>query len=320
MQGFVKSMEDKVMDGQSVSFNEAMQLAQTEHSESLFASADRIREKYRGNRIDLCTIMNAKSGKCSENCRFCAQSSHYPTGVKEYALISLDKVLEMARRAEREGVHRFSLITSGECLLEADFDKVADMIEILKHETKLKLCASLGSVSVNQALKLKAAGLSMYHHNIETSQDHFNAICDTHSYEDRVTTVNNVISAGLEPCTGGIIGLGEHMEQRVKMAFEIREMGVKSIPINILTPIPGTPLENMEKLDPIVILRTISVFRFVIPDASLRFAAGRNALGKLQHKGFRAGISAVMVGNFLTTPGNRISDDIEMIKDLGFVV
>ena len=320
MQDFVKTMEDEVMDGRSIGFQEALQLARTEHTEALFASANRIREKYRGKWMDLCTIMNAKSGKCSENCRFCAQSGHYPTGVKVYPLVGLDKVLEMAGEAEREGVHRFSLITSGECLSKADFDKVMDMIEVLKRETRLSLCASLGAISFDQALRLKAAGLTMYHHNIETSRDNFNSICDTHSYEDRVTTVKNVISAGLEPCSGGIIGMGESMEQRVRMAFEIREMGVRSIPINILTPIPGTPLENMERLDPMEILRTISVFRFVIPDGSLRYAGGRNALGEWQRKGFKTGISAVMVGNYLTTPGNKISDDIEMIKGIGFEV
>jgi biotin synthase len=320
MSYFVKTMEEKVMDGQSISFQEAMQLARTEHVEALFTSADRIREKYRGKRMDLCTIMNAKSGKCPENCRFCAQSDHYSTGVEVYPLVGLDKVLKMAGEAELEGVHRFSLITSGGALSKADFDDVVDMIEVLKRETRLSLCASLGSISIDQALRLKEAGLTMYHHNVETSRDNFNSICDTHSYEDRVTTIKNVISTGLEPCSGGIIGMGEGLEQRVKMAFEIRDLGVRSIPLNILTPIPGTPLENMERLDPMEILRTISVFRFVIPDASLRYAGGRNAFGEWQRKGFRAGISAVMVGNYLTTPGNKIVDDLKMIKGLGFEV
>lgn len=316
----LKSLEEKVMAGRPIGFEEAMDLARTEDPEGLFASADRIRAGYMGNRMDLCTIMNAKSGKCSENCRFCAQSGHYPTTAEVYPLSGIDQVMRMASQAEAQGVHRFSLVTSGNVLSKEDFDIMVEMIGVLRHETGLSLCASLGSISRDQALRLKAAGLAMYHHNVETSRDYFSSICDTHTYDDRVATIKNALSAGLEVCSGGIIAMGEDMGHRVKMAFEIRDLGVRSIPINILTPIRGTPMENMEKPDPLEVLRTIAVFRFVIPDGSIRYAGGRNILGQWQWKGFRAGISAVMVGNYLTTPGNKVSDDLEMIRGLGFEV
>ncbi|MDI3534460.1 MAG: biotin synthase [Thermosediminibacterales bacterium] len=320
MESVVRKIENKVMSGQSISFEEAIQLAQVEDVEGLFAAANRIRQKFKGNRVDLCTIMNAKSGRCPENCKFCAQSAHYRTGVQEYPLISVEEALRMAKENEMHGVHRFSLVTSGKALSKKEFDRVIEIYKVLRQKTKLQLCASLGIISHDQAVRLKEAGVTMYHHNLETSRDYFHKICDTHTYQDRIDTVKNAMAAGLDVCCGGIIGMGESMEDRIKMAFEIKELGVRSVPVNILNPIKGTPLENAEKLNPIEILKTMSIFRFIIPDGFIRYAGGRNTLGGLQRLGFNAGINAALVGNYLTTVGNSIPEDIAIIKEEGLEV
>ncbi|SHE67936.1 biotin synthase [Desulforamulus putei DSM 12395] len=321
MSKILQHIKNKLLNGKLIDFEEALELSEDRlENEELFNLADEICKKYMGNKVDLCSIINAKSGKCSENCKYCAQSGHYNTGVPSYPLIDIQEVLALAKENEKNGVHRFSIVTSGGSLTNNDFEKVLEMIEALRAETTLKLCASLGSISFDRALRLKEAGLSLYHHNIETCKEYYANICDTHTYDDRIHTIKNAKKAGLEVCCGGIIGMGESMEQRIKMAFEIRELGITSIPINILNPIKGTPLEQVEKIEPLEIIKTISMFRLIIPYASIRYAGGRNALGELQQKGFMAGINAVMVGNYLTTVGNTIADDVKMIQEIGLEV
>lgn len=321
MSKILKHIENKLRNGNLIDFEEAIELSEDMlENEELFNLADKICKKHMENKVDLCSIINAKSGKCSENCKYCAQSGHYNTGVPSYPLIDMQDVLASAKENENEGVHRFSIVTSGGSLTNNDFEKVLEMIVALRAETNLKLCASLGSISYDRALRLKEAGLSYYHHNIETCQEYYANICDTHTYDDRIQTIKNAIKAGLEVCCGGIIGMGESMEQRIKMAFEIREMGITSIPINILSPIKGTPLEHIEKIEPMEVLKTISLFRLITPYASIRYAGGRKALGELQQKGFMAGINAAMVGNYLTTVGNTISDDVKMIREIGLEI
>lgn len=309
-------IEKKVLGGECICFDEAMELTQVEGMEDLFAAANRIREKFKGKRIDLCSIMNAKSGRCSENCKYCAQSGHYNTGITDYPLISLEDALKLANENEACGVKRFSLVTSGRSVSEEDLEKLIEIFKVLKQKTRLSLCASLGCIPYRHALKLKEAGVEMYHHNVETSSDYFDKICDTHTYQDRIDTIKNVISAGLKVCSGGIIGMGESLQQRIRMAFEVRELGVKSIPINILSPLKGTPMENVQKLDPEEVLRTFAIFRFIIPEASIRYAGGRGSLGNFQRIGLKAGIDGVMVGNYLTTTGNEIYNDLKMIEEL----
>lgn len=321
MSNILKHIENKLLNGKLIDFAEALELSEDRiKSEELFNLADQICKKYMGNKVDLCSIINAKSGECSENCKYCAQSGHYNTGVPSYPLIDIQEVLALAKENERNGVHRFSIVTSGKSLTNNDFEKVLEMIAALRVETNLKLCASLGSISFERALRLKEAGLSMYHHNIETCKEYYANICDTHTYDDRIHTIKNAKKAGLEVCCGGIIGMGESMEQRIKMAFEIRELGITSIPINILNPIKGTPLEHVEKIEPMEIVRTVSLFRLIIPYASIRYAGGRSALGELQQKSFMAGLNALMVGNYLTTVGNTIPDDVKMIQEIGLEV
>lgn len=320
MGNLLEKVTEKILAGGEISFAEAVSLAQIADLNELLPAADRIRNRFTGNKIDLCTIMNAKSGKCSENCKFCAQSGHYATKVCEYPLVNVEQALALAKENEAEGVHRFSLVTSGKVLSGKDFDKIIEIFKVLKQETKLQLCASLGCITYEQAVQLKEAGLSRYHHNVETSSDYYGKICDTHTYQDRIATIKNVFQAGLEVCCGGIIGLGEDLPQRIRMAFEIKALGANSIPVNILNPIPGTPLARMPKLPPEEILRSIAVFRLILPRATLRYAGGRSNLGEFQKTGFKAGINAMMVGNYLTTTGKKIAEDLAIIKELGFEV
>lgn len=318
MNSLLFSIENKLKRGYTITYEEAVNLIESEvPDDELFSLADRICKEHKGYKVDLCSIINAKSGSCSENCKYCAQSAHYNTDIQSYPLIGIEDVLEMAKENEKEGVNRFSIVTSGGSLEEKDFQKILEMLRVLKKETGLKLCASLGSITYMQAILLKQAGLSIYHHNIETCREYYSEICDTHTYDDRIVTVKNAMKAGLEVCCGGIVGMGESMEQRIKMAFEIRELGMKSIPLNILNPVKGTPLENTRGLKPVEVLRTISFFRLIIPYADIRYAGGRISLGKHQAQGFKAGINAMMVGNYLTTTGNKIIDDLKMIRSMG---
>jgi biotin synthase len=314
----LQSVEEKIYDNGTISFSEAISLVQTDNLEELLNTADRIRLHFKGNKIDLCTIMNAMSGKCSENCKFCAQSGHYVTDVDEYPLVDLEQSLALAKTNEAQGIHRFGLVTSGRVILGKDFEKVIEIVKVLKQETHIQICASLGCITREQATRLKIAGLSRYHHNVETSSDYYSQICDTHTYQDRINTIKGVLQAGLEICCGGIIGLGEDVKQRIKMALEIKALGVNSVPINILNPIPGTPLAYMNRLQPEEILRSIAIFRLILPQAVLRYAGGRIALGQFQKIGLRAGINAAIVGDFLTTTGNKVADDVVMMKEQGF--
>jgi biotin synthase len=321
MPSMLQKITRKILDGGAISFDEAVSIVQTADLAELLDAADKIRNHFTGNKIDLCTIMNAKSGRCSENCKFCAQSGHYATRVAEYPLVNVEQALALAKENEAEGVHRFGLVTSGKVISADDVDKIVAILKVLKQETNLKLDASLGCITYEQAVRLKAAGLSRYHHNVETSSDYYDKICDTHTYQDRIATIKNVSRAGLEVCCGGIIGMGEDMTQRIQMAFEIKALGeISSIPLNILNPIPGTPLANNQKLPPEEILRSIAMFRFVLPEAAIRYAGGRSILGEFQKTGFQAGINAMLVGNYLTTTGNKIAEDLVMLRNLGYEV
>lgn len=317
----IAKYKEKILNGQTIAFDEALYIINNSIPEELYIAANEIKEKFYLNKVDLCSIINAKSGNCSENCKFCAQSGHYNTNISTYSLIDSEKALKIAKENYSQGIHRISLVTSGNTLTAKDFEKILSLYKAIKKETKLSLCASLGAISYEQAVKLKEIGLNMYHHNVETSSDYYPNICTTHTYESRIKTIKNAAKAGLKICCGGIIGMGESMEQRIKMACEIRELEAVSVPINILNPIKGTPMyKAAKKLDTTEILKTFAIFKLILPKASIRYAAGRSQLGKSQEMGLKAGVSGMMVGNFLTTNGNEISEDIEMIKALGFTI
>lgn len=320
---FISSLEEKVSNGEEISFNEAMELSRIDESgelKELIKAADRIRDKFNGKAVDICSIMNAKAGKCTENCKFCAQSAHYKTNATVHGIVSKEEALALAKENKAGGVNRFSLVTSGRRLEGEDFDKAIEIYKAIKEEIPIHLCASLGSITYNQLLELKEAGITMYHHNLETSREYYTEICTTHPYDERINTIENVKKAGLKVCSGGIIGMGESMEDRVKLAFTVKELGVTSIPVNVLNPVKGTPLEAVKSLSQEEILKTIAIFRFVNKAAYIRLAGGRCMIKNSGKDCLRAGANATISGNYLTTSGNKIIDDINMVKDLKLAV
>lgn len=283
----------------------------------VMAEAYEIREHFKGKRINLCMVINAKSGLCPEDCKFCAQSIHYETGIATYPLLEQRKIIEGAERAKNEGAHNFGIVTSGPSIEdEKEWRTIVDSIGKIK-EIGLNPCASLGKLDEKKAFELKKAGLFRYHHNLETSRRFFDYICSTHTFEEKVETIRAVKKAGLSACSGGIIGMGEGLEDRIDLALTLRELGVDSIPINILNPRPGTPLEGVKPLRPMEILLTISLFRFLLPDRDIRLCAGKEIhLRQLLPLGIVAGANALMTGDYLTTKGRTPGLDKEMIEDL----
>ncbi|MBU5483952.1 biotin synthase BioB [Clostridium sp. MSJ-11] len=319
MKEFIKEIEKKILEKECITFEEAMKLSSIEAKEDveqLCISANNIREFFCGKEIDLCTIMNAKSGRCSEDCKFCAQSAYYKTNIEVYELVSSEAALKLSKENESEGVNRFSLVTSGRGIKGSDFEKVLDIYEKLNKEVKMDLCASLGILGYGEFIKLREKGITMYHHNLETSREYYKNICTTHSYDERIDTINAAKKAGMDICSGGIIGLGESFEERVKLAFQLKNLAVKSIPVNILNPVNGTPLENAKSLSQKEILKTIAIFRLINPDAFIRLAGGRNLIDSFGENCFNAGANATITGNYLTTSGNKICDDKKMISEL----
>jgi len=284
----------------------------------LLAAADDLRRRAIGPRANLCTILNAKSGVCSENCRYCAQSVHYRTTAEVYPMVTPQQALKTARRNEASGVQRFSLVTSGRMLAEPDFETALDIYRLLRRETTLKLCASFGLLTPQRAAALRDAGVDFYHHNLEACRDFFPQTCTTHTWEERRDTIRIAQAAGLTVCSGGIFGLGETRAHRIDLAFELRELDIRSIPLNILMPIAGTPLENEPSLPTDEILRTMALFRFVLPQADIRFAGGRAVLGDQTETALRGGINAALTGDFLTTSGSSTASDIDLFTRLGF--
>ncbi len=319
MKSFIKDLEIRILSGEYINFQEAMALTElknNEEIEQLCLSANNIRKTFCGNKVDLCSIMNAKSGRCSEDCKFCAQSVHYNTNAEIYGLVSKEAALKVAKENESEGVNRFSLVTSGRGITSSDFEKVLDIYEKLNRELKMKLCASLGILEYDKLLKLKERGITMYHHNLETSREFYKEICTTHSYEERIDTIKAAQKAGIPVCSGGIIGLGESWVDRINLAFQLKELKVMSIPVNVLNLVKGTPLEDSKNLSQEDILKTIAIFRFINPKALIRLAGGRNLIRDLGKECFNSGANATITGNYLTTSGNKICDDKKMISEL----
>lgn len=323
MYEYIKRCRENVLAGGDITREEALQLMRldirNEHAMTeLLASANAIRMHYVGDLVDLCTILNAKSGDCSEDCKFCAQSAHYKTSSQVYELIDYPEIKKRALEVQAQGAHRFSLVTSGRGAVDGqEFDQLLEIYRRLRKDTRLSLCASHGVINQRQAEQLKEAGVSMYHHNVETSESFYPEIVTTHAYEERTKTIKAVMAAGLEICSGGIFGLGERLEDRIAMAFELKALGVKSLPLNVLMPVEGTPLGNQSILEPMEILKTMAVYRFVIPESYIRYAGGRIALQDKQQLGFESGVNAALVGDFLTTIGSDVEQDKEMIRCAG---
>jgi len=313
----------RVLDGGHITRDEGQWLLSLEGTADiidLLSWANRIRERFKENKIHLCSIVNAKAGACSENCSFCAQSSFYQTGSPKYGFVDPEPVLEAADEANKNGVTAVGLVAAWKGLNEGPMlDEVCDRIRELKATGKTRPDASLGIIkSQKVADRLKEAGLECYGHNLESSRRFFPNTCTTHTYDDRVETIGYLKKAGLKICSGGIIGMGETREDRCDLAFSLKELGANVVPINILNPIPGTPFENNPPLPPMEILKTIACFRFILPRQEIMIAGGRTAnLRDMQSMVFMAGASALMVGNYLTTLNQPVEKDLQMLRDLG---
>lgn len=314
-----KQIKDKIINGMDITYNEALSLINAPFDE-LLNCADEIREHFCKNIFDVCSIINAKSGRCSEDCKFCAQSAHYKTDISEYPLLDKDKIVKEALYMAEKGVLRFSIVTSGKALTDKDVDIIAEVIKEIKSKSNISICASLGLLSASNFEKLKNAGLERVHNNLEASKNYFPKVCSTHTFDDKVNALKKAVSSGLSVCSGGIIGLGETMHDRIDLAFSLKELGIKSVPLNILSNIKGTPYENNKKLSESEILRTAAIFRFILPDAFIRLAGGRAQLSDGGKKAFLSGINAVISGDMLTTSGISVDTDMQMIKDTGYIV
>jgi biotin synthase len=315
----VANLADRVLDGETPTREEALAILQARGSDLslLLAGAHRIREKKFGNKIELCSIISAKSGRCAENCAFCAQSSHHKTNAPIYPLKSREELLEGARRAEAEGSHCYGIVTSGTRISSGEeMTTILDAIREIRATTGIEPSASLGILDEPTARALAGAGCATYHHNLETARSFFPKICSTHNYEDDVQTVRFAKEAGMKVCCGGIFGLGESLEQRVELALTVRELEVDSVPLNFLNPIAGTPLQDMNDLSPLDCLRIIALFRYLLPEKRISVCGGREKnLRDFQSWIFMAGASGTMIGNYLTTSGRDRQTDLQMFSD-----
>jgi biotin synthase len=316
MNNIIKAQQT-VLEGGHIDRQTALQLLASPRQE-LYRAADAIRRHFLGNQFDLCSIINAKSGNCTENCRFCAQSARHHTGIDTYTAIAEDEALAQAKDNDDHGVHRLSLVTSGRSLSPATVAELTDLYQRMAATTSLLFCASTGLLDQEIADGLYAAGVRRYHCNLEASRDFFPKVCTTHTWEEKVESLELARQTGMSLCSGGIIGMGEAMADRINMAFELRELAVKSIPINILTAIPGTPLAELTPLTPDEVLTTVALFRFINPEAVIRMAGGRQQLGEEQYQCFTAGANGAIVGNFLTTTGSGIAEDLQHLSAMGF--
>lgn len=316
----INNLKEKIKNGYVITREEAIEVYNSDYDE-LTKAADELREYFCGNDFDVCTIINAKSGKCSENCKFCAQSGHYHTNVKEYALLDEDVIVKDALDKYNRGIPRYSMVASGKGLTPKDIDKICSITrKIYEQAPGIKVCISGGIISEESFEKLKAAGITRIHNNLETSRNFFPEICTTHTYDQKIETIKAAQEAGMEICSGGLIGLGEDFKDRIDMALELRDLDVHSVPINLLNPIKNTPLENNEPLPMEEVNRTCATFRFIMPKALIRLAGGRALMEEFGESAFKSGANAAISGVLLTTKGISIEDDMKRIKDLDYQV
>ncbi|MCR4943325.1 MAG: biotin synthase BioB [Clostridium sp.] len=315
----LSELKNKILKGYKISKDEAINLL-NEDLDKLCISADEIRKYFCGNNFDICTIINGKCGNCSEDCNYCAQSVKYNTNIEKHSLCTTETILKDAKYNADKGIIRYSVVTSGRKLLKKDLDSLCRTYAEVKEKVNISLCASHGLLNYEEFLKLKNSGVSRYHNNLETSRNFFPKICTTHTYDEKIKAIKYAKEAGLEVCSGGILGLGESMLDRIDMLFELRELGIKSIPVNILNPIKGTPLESNKPLSEEEILRSIAIFRFIIPDAFIRLAGGRGLFNDKGKSAFLSGANAAISGDMLTTSGITIQDDLKMLSDLNYRV
>lgn len=313
-------LKEKVKNRYEVTREEAIEIYKSDY-EKLTSAANELREYFCGNDFDVCTIINAKSGKCSENCKFCAQSSHYHTNVSEYDLLDEETIVQDAVDKYNKGIPRYSMVASGKGLTAKDIDKICRITrKIYEKAPGIKVCISGGIISEESFEKLKEAGITRIHNNLETSRNFFPEVCTTHTYDQKIETIKAAKEAGMEICSGGLIGLGEDFTDRIDMALQLRELDVHSVPINLLNPIKNTPFENNEPLPMEEVNRTCATFRFIMPKALIRLAGGRAIMEEFGESAFKSGANATISGVLLTTKGISIEDDMKRFKDLNYKV
>ena len=313
----LQKMKQRVLNGELIGKEEALWLAEQPLSE-LSKAADEIRRHFCGNGFDICTIINGKSGRCSEDCKYCAQSAFYHTGAEEYPLLSTEEITEQAKYNDDRGVLRYSIVTSGKRLSDREVDRMCESIRDIKEKTGIAVCVSFGLLNEEQYRRLKEAGAERVHNNLESSRAYFPQVCTTHTFDDKIAAIRAAQAAGMSVCSGGIMGLGETMEDRIDMVLTIRELGVRSIPVNMLNPIPGTPYEHNRRLTGDDMRRIVAVFRFLVPDASIRLAGGRGLLSDKGRACFCSGANAAISGDMLTTAGITIEQDMKLLEELGY--
>ena len=283
----------------------------------LMAGADRLRKTFRGNEVEVCAISNVRSGNCSENCSFCSQSGHYKTESPIYNYISSDELERQAQQAREWGASDFGVVSKGWGVRsEKERTQLKEYFQTLEKSSDIGRCASLGVLDNSTARELKSMGMENYHHNLECAESYFDQVCNTHSYQENIDTIKAAVDAGLRVCSGGILGMGENLDQRIELAETLRNLNVESVPLNFLNPQPGTPFADRSPMTPMEILKCIAVFRYMLPRAEIRIAGGRQFLGDMQSMIFMAGASGVMIGDYLTTKGRKVEDDLRMLADL----
>ena len=315
----IKALYDRVIGGYLITREEALFLYK-EDLVDLTRYADMIRDHFCGNQFDMCTIINGKSGLCSENCKFCAQSSHYNTGSKVYSLLSEEEILADAKKNADQGVMRYSIVTAGRSLSDGEVDRMCQIIRRIKEEVHISVCVSFGLLKEDQFRRLKEAGAERVHNNLEASENFFPSVCTSHSFSDKVQAIRAAQAAGMDVCSGGIMGLGEGIEDRIDVALSLRDLGIESIPVNMLNPIPGTPMEKYESLDEKEMQRIIAVYRFILPKAFIRLAGGRGLMSDKGKACFMSGANAAISGDMLTTAGITVDKDKKLLEELDYMI
>lgn len=317
----IQYLKNKVLSGESLTTEEAYSLEslQPEQQEELYKAAEEITRKFCTREFDSCSIINARSGKCSENCKWCAQSAHYKTNAEIYPLVSRETCMKIADMNRAHGIKRFSLVTSGRKMSGKELDQACDYYKEMAAPGDLYLCASMGLLNHEELQKLVDAGVKRYHCNLETAPSYFTELCTTHSIEEKIKTILIAKDLGMDICSGGIIGMGETRRQRIELALELRRVEPDSIPINFLAPIPGTPLENTPFISDEEILNTVAFYRFIHPHIAIRFAGGRARLSRAtQLRAMAIGMNGGIMGDLLTTIGAQVAQDKEMIAEAGY--